>query len=232
MLTINKGNKILNVIFLINILLTLIIICFARQNFITYKTEEMWKILNFFPLVILLLLFTIKLKKTNVRFNTKKTLFSSIIIILIILFFSIYSLKPYSKKNYNDIFKYENIMGLELPSKGILEKQLIPKSTIYMSDTSEYHVYFYDENIEKIENDISNSDIWIDNNSLEEELKIFVEDEFFDDVTRYYLIYNIDTKEYNCLPSKNGKYRYYLMEFSRYNKILKIKKFNYLYEEN
>lgn len=192
-------------------------------------TKNMWIIWLWLPIPILSI--TLGLKYKNMGFKCTKNIVAGFIVGFLLLIYGSFWLLPTLEEDYNKIYEYQDIIDLELPSKGILE---ISNAEIpYSSDKTEYTIisaYFDKEDINNLEKEIETSNNWILIKDVKSNLTIFIPQSFTSSNNVYYSVYNQTLDEYNKIPNEEGIYEIYTMKYDKDNKKLEIHKFKYSYK--
>lgn len=233
-----KGDKIklkpktVNKILTFILVLSIISVCSVFQDGLSNYgyIDNIWKLLLLVPLPLLSLILGIKYINKGKEYDARKNIIGGIIILIILLSMYIFSNPSSYLENYNDIYKYEKIISIKLPKKVELIETTNFTTNSYMKNFREYEFEFSGKNQKKLENDIKNSEKWINSSNFKSSLNIFIENNSFSNTENYYLIYNSTLDEYNSLPNKSGEYKYYIFIFNTYNKRLVIYEYNYLYK--
>lgn len=226
--------RIINKILLIIFVLSILSILYYIYNFDDTKynvVKDSWHLIILSILPLLSLILGIIYINRGKEYKAKKNIVGGIIALLLICIFATDTFNAAVPQSYKNIFKYEEIVSIKLPEKGKFVEDVSFNQNAYMKDFKTYKVYFDNKNSYKIDEEIKNSKNWIYNSDLKSSLNIFISDMFYSNTKSYYLIYNVDLKQYNSLPDKSGKYKYYVMIFNTGNKILEINEFTYIFKE-
>ena len=138
-------------------------------------------------------------------------------------------------REYSEIYKYNNIINLDLPNDG--KMQVVDWDTYFDNDKTKYtiiDVYYQKQNTSKLENSIKNNNNLLLSKNMQSELQIILPRTLNLDDDTYLSIYNKTLDEYNKLPIKSGDYEIYVMFYDISDKKLTIHKYviNYRIKNN
>lgn len=171
-------------------------------------TENMWVFFLFTPIPIASLIFGIFVKKDGCRY--KKNIVIGIIMTALLCIYGSFTFIFGDMYSHNDepIINAEELLNINIPEHTQINTQdwggaqMASRGNIaYSSD-----VYFDDGTVENFEKRLSLSTKWIEEISTN---LIGITSGFCDYQTYdYFIIYNINTGEYNSLPRSDGTYRF------------------------
>lgn len=196
-------------------------------NIIFNKTA--WVTWFWLPIPILSTILGFKYK--NMGFMCTKNIVAGLIVSFLLLMLGSFCFFPTFEEDYDKIYAYQDIIGLELPSNGLLE--IRNWGTYFDVDKTEYSVikvYYNKEDVSILEKEIEGGSNWGLSTKIKSNLKIFIPPTFISDADVYYSIYNKTLDEYNEIPNEEGFYEIYTMKYDKSTKILEIHKFNYSYK--
>lgn len=165
-------------------------------------------------------------KVENKKINQEKAklkkrffiLLTSLMVIIITILMLVLVFTSRSYKGYKKINQIESIVNVYLPIRGKLEiydYHTWSKYDAFISISEMgYIVCTKEKEIELFEEDLKANLHWIDFASNLDEI-IPYQASIYINVCDYYLVYNIDLKEYNQLPSKSGKYNYIFLCYQK-----------------
>ena len=192
-------------------------------------TKNTWVLWCWLPIPILSIVLGYKYKRAG--FKCTKNIVAGFIIGILLLLFGAFCLFPTYSEDYNEIYNYQDIIGLSLPSNGELE--IIDWGTYFDDDKTEYSVinaYYDKEDVTLLVNSIKNNIYWMPSKEIKSELRVFVPSQLRADDDAYFSIYNKTTNQYSTLPETTGNYEIYAMKYDISEKHLEIHKFNYSYK--
>lgn len=199
-------------------------------RFETSKT--MWVCWLWLPIPILSII--LGFRYYNAGYKCLKNIIAGFIVAFHLMVFGAFVFFPRNAYDYNLIYDYEEILGIELPNDGdLLINYNVPNSK---SNRSNYIIVtaYYDEISTELEENmfesIKNNNNWFFYSDANNDLQslLFATDTFegeFQEDT-YYSIYNKTLGEYNIVPIENGNYEIYVMEYNISTKILTVQIYN------
>ena len=148
----------------------------------------------------------------------KRNILLSIVVIILLVSMG-FNKSNFKEDDYQEIFKYSDILKLELPDKG--------KIMVVDNESISYLYTIFDNDISNM---VSDNEYWLNASNLKSELTIFLNPLFTaGDKDNYFLIYNSTSGEYNKLPSASGNYEIVSCIYSKSKNSLEIDKFTYNY---
>ena len=171
--------------------------------------ENMWLFFLFLPIPIASVILGLVLKKKNYKY--KKNVIVGIIMAILLGIYGSFSFVFGEVYEHGEepIIKIEQTIGIDIPIHKQINTQdwTIGTQSVsrgYIRSTSD--IYFDQSAVEEFEKQIATDDRWL--STLPNDL-IGISSPFSDsDMYDYYLIYNMDTSEYNTLPQNNGTFRF------------------------
>ena len=185
----------------------------------TYK--YIWSMMFVLPFSITSIIVGIKYKD-NIK--SRKNMINGSIITFLVLIYSLLFLIPINN-NYQDVFKLEHILGIELPATGIYQKEEVNTSYYYI--THELLFSKKDEYL-TIEEEIKENKNWLRLEEMQEDVVYYLP--VVGSNNCYYSLYFEEANKYNDLPNKSGKYHIFAMLYDEVQHILRIDE--YIYELN
>ena len=184
-------------------------------------TKYSWGMWFWLPIPILSIILGIKYKQKGI--NCTKNIIGGFIIGIIGLIFGSYFLLFNFEVDYSEIYNYEQIIGLEIPSEGILEKQIWDESYL-LEHITNYAKFTNAEEIRKFEEELQNSNNWLFQEQISSHLSIFIPLTLVCNINDicYYSVYIEGIDDYNIIPNESGKYHIYAMMYSTEYSTLKI----------
>lgn len=195
----------------------------ALSEFNGKFVENSWVFFLFLPITIGSVIFGCKTKSSYSK-TTKNIVVGIIFSILLflygmfcVIFSNVYDYDP------NIIENVESYVGVEIPEPSSVMTQDYTENTdsetlvgmYYFSDVS-----FANDVAESFEKELSKSEKWASELPTEfRGLFPFLCSSVDDD---YYLLYNIDSKELNTIPSETGRYRFLFVSYSIESNTMKI----------
>lgn len=179
------------------------------------------------PIPILSLILGKKHVKADVKF--KKNVTAGIIISFIMFIFGLFSIAPTFEVEYENVLKYQNILGFQLPEVG--NATAMHSDHFFVNGSSNYtatNIYFSEEDTNVVYNQILNNDNWILATNLKSELSIYLP-AVTDSQNTYVSIYNATDNTYNTVPNTSGKYKIYVLTFNQLSKYLSINEYDFEY---
>lgn len=160
----------------------------------------------------------------------KKNIISGwIVLIIFILLGLIGVLNITNEVAYEEIFKYENIIDVDIPNKGIYVRDDI---TVDNEKLIKNYVKFKNKNeILKFENSLKKSENWNLKQNINSTLRILIPNDMVCELGSecYYLIYIEEVDKYNTLPDEKGSYHVYTMMYNFKTTSLQIDDYIYKY---
>lgn len=189
-----------------------------------------WAYFCLLPVPILSIILGYKFNKIGIK--CKKNIVAGFIMCFILIFsgFPYFIENSEKKEEYKEIYKYQNIINLQLPNNGEIDiYNWGPTSMEDMDNYREIFVYYDNEDVAILEKDIENNPNWFLYTEIKSNLKIMIPIILSGDNDAYYCIYNNTTNQYNALPNEPGVYEIYAMKYDQSNKELDIHIFDYTY---
>ena len=171
--------------------------------------ENMWLFFLWTPIPIASVVFGYKLKARGYKYQ--KNVITGFIMAALLCIYGSFSLIFADTFDHSDIYitKAEQMLKIDIPEHTRINTQdytkttqVFPRGYIYtVSD-----IYFSESAVEDFENEIKHDNRWLTSvpNNLFGITSPLCDYSKYD----YVLIYNIDTEEFNVLPSDNGTYRF------------------------
>ena len=188
--------------------------------------KNSWVFWCWLPIPVISIILGFKYQKNGLK--CKKNIIGGFVIAFLLLAYGSFSILHDFGRDYSQIDPYRSVIGAALPEHGDLEIQ--EWGTFFDADKTEYVVidaYYGGENVEDMEQSITNSDNWIPCTSFRTELKALMPSQFSfrSDPDAYYSVYNKTTGEYNTLPTGTGVYEIYSMRYDCSDKQLEIHRY-------
>ena len=204
---------------------------FEKANLhLSLFTKYSWGMWLWLPIPILSIVLGIRYKKRGIK-STKNIVAGTIIGIWLLVFGSFF-LMPDFEVDYNEIYSYEQIIGIEIPAKGTFIKEEWDES--YLQNHTTNIIKFTNlEEIEKFEKKVEDSNNWLLRDEMSSNLNIFIPitmEGYLTD-TCYYSIYIEGIDGYNAIPDETGKYRIYAMMYNFRISTLIIEEYNFDYKK-
>ncbi len=182
------------------------------------------------PLLSLILGFCYKKKNAS----AKRNIIIGAIMCLVVIFFASFSLISSLfgfETDYSEVQKYQEVIGIELPSVGKFRKVKWDES--YLSEHISSTVTFQDkEESDKFYREINSSKKWISEDKISTNLENLMPIDMICSKKSKcrYLIYNKELNTYNEVPTESGKYHFQSMMYDDTKRVLKIEEFSYQYK--
>lgn len=223
-----EKEKLLNILYLASIISFTLAWGIVAISHDYYILDAFWVYLIVMPIPVILtflsLIFAILYSSKG--YNCIKNIVSSICILFLLFCFGILTIMVSSDYDYEEIYYYKDVLGIELPDNGILTKEEYNYGNI--TNGKQITVYFVDNDIEQIEKEIKNNSNWIEGKKLDYDLKRLIPVSQLDLENIYYSIYIEETDQYNEIPTNDGIYQIYAMMF--YKDLNYIEILEYIYE--
>ena len=188
-----------------------------------------WVIWLWLPIPIISIILGFKYKKAG--FKCTKNIVAGFIISYLLLMFGSFCFFPTLEEDYSKIYDYQDIIDLELPSKGLLEVQDMPTySDANITDYTIINTYYDEKDVNNLEEELKGNNNWILSTQIKSNLTIFIPTSFVLNDNIYYSIYNKTLDEYNSIPEEIREYEIYMMRYDKATKVLEIHNYNYLYK--
>ena len=215
---------------LLLVLFVLTIVCLFVPQYIgnAFDVENVDKvkyyILGFLIVPVLSIVFGIIYYRKG--YKTLKNIVAGVLVGLYLIFeaYVFNNVKEYIL-DYNIIYSYKDYLDVELPNNGIIINSNV------LGNYNVYYMVSYDEdNALMLVNNLEKNNNWIKSSDYNEELNKLLLDPktSYDD---YIMIYNKTTKEYNILPSEDGKYDMLVVTFNNSTATLQIKEYSIVYSK-
>jgi len=193
-------------------------------------TENMWLLFLMTPIPIASIIYGFILKSKGYKYL--KNIIAGIIALFFLCIYGSFSFIFADEYSHTEepVIKIEQMLGIDIPEHKTINTQDWTGGTQtttrgYVYYTSD--VYFEEENAHSFEESIQTDNNWV--TSLPNELigitSPFCELYNYD----YILIYNVDQKEYNCLPENSGKYRFVNLMYQPENNKMQIVEYDIEY---
>ena len=205
-------NRMISIILFIASFLSLFAALFSvgiTSNFNKMFVENMWLFFLWTPIPIASVVFGYKLKARGYKYQ--KNVITGFIMAALLCIYGSFSFIFADTFDHSDIYitKAEQMLKIDIPEHTRINTQdytkttqVFPRGYIYtVSD-----IYFSESAVEDFENEIKHDNRWLTSvpNNLFGITSPLCDYSKYD----YVLIYNIDTEEFNVLPSDNGTYRF------------------------
>lgn len=185
--------------------------------------ENMWLFFLFIPIPVASVILGLILKKKNYKY--KKNVIAGIIMAILLGVYGSFSFIFTDVYEHDDepIIRIEQTIGIDIPMHKQINTQDWTKGTQsvsrgYIHSTSD--IYFEKRAVEEFEKQISTDDRWL--STLPNDL-IGISSPFADSgIYDYYLIYNMDTSEYNTLPQNSGTFHFINILYNAETKQMRI----------
>lgn len=185
--------------------------------------ENMWLFFLFLPIPVASVVIGFVLKKKNCKY--KKNVIAGIIIAILLGVYGSFSFIFTDVYEHDDepIIKIEQTIGIDIPMHKQINTQDWTKGTQsvsrgYIRSTSD--IYLEESAVEEFEKQIAMDDRWL--STLPNDL-IGISSPFSDSGSYdYYLIYNMETSEYNALPQSSGTFRFINILYNAETKQMRI----------
>ena len=183
--------------------------------------DYLWGAWLVLPIPLLSIILGIKYKRKGIKCR-KNIVAGSIFAILLLLLGSMAFIYPV-KREYSDIFKYQEVLGVTLPKKGKLFQLELDKSGHLQLS---YVLWKKDED-KSFYNDIKENKNWLLKSEIDLGFKDSIQKCESKNEECYYSIYIEETKEYNQVPEVRWNYHIYSMMYDPEIHSLKIGRFPY-----
>lgn len=189
-------------------------------------TNYMWGMFICLPIPLLSIILGFIYKRKGIK-CTKNIVGGFIIGFLLILYGSFSFIFNY-KVDYNEVYSYEEIVGIELPHNGIYNKIVWDESYL-MNHTSNSIEFTDTKEINKFYENIENNDNWITKDEIGSYLSMFVPKSLNCSLNEncYYSVYIKELDSYNIVPIESGAYNVYAMMYNPHLYTLKIEEYIY-----
>lgn len=208
--------------------------CVALLSGINHATtENMWVFFLFLPIPIASIVFGFYLKKK--AYSHKKNIVVGFIMAILLCIYGSFSFAFANIYSHSDepILNAEELLGIDVPAHTQINTQDWTKGTQsssrgYIYSTSD--IYFKATAVEEFEKQLASDTKWISTipNDIIGITSFFCDIETSD----YYIIYNKDTKEFNKLPSQNGKYTFINLLYNKESNTMKLVEYQIEYTKN
>lgn len=204
--------KVISIIFFVASLLSLFIAMGLVLVMVMVNTlfiENMWVFFLVTPIPVssIILGFVLKAKKQKYL----KNIFVGIIMTALLCIYGSFSFIFANVYDHSDkpIVRIEQTIGIDIPKHKQINTQDWTKGTQsvsrgYIYSTSD--IYFDDSAVEDFEKQLTNDDKWL--SSISSDMIGITSPMYDSGIYDYVLIYNVDTSEYNTLPSNSGNFRF------------------------
>lgn len=189
-------------------------------------TNYMWGMFICLPIPLLSIILGFIYKRKGIK-CTKNIVGGFIIGFLLILYGSFSFIFNY-QVDYNEVYSYEKIVGLELPHNGIYNKIVWDESYL-MNHTSNSIKFTDTKEINEFNKNIEKSDKWITKNEIGSYLNMFVPKTLNCNLNEscYYSVYIEELDNYNTVPTETGVYNVHAMMYNSDISTLKIEQYVY-----
>lgn len=223
-----KKDKLLNILFLvsnISFAFAWIVLAIAHDHF-TLDAFLVYVIVMPIPIITSILSLILGIVYSRKGYDCIKNIVSSICVLFLSFCLGILTIMASSDYDYEVIYDYQSVLGIELPDDGMLTKEEYNYGNI--TNGEQITVYFVTDNLDQIEKEIKNNPNWIAGDKLDYSLKRLIPVSQIDLDNVYYSIYIEEIDKYNELPTETGKYHIYAMMF--YKDLNYIEILDYIYE--
>jgi len=178
-------------------------------------SEYMWILFLFTPVPISSIIFGYVMQAKGYR--TKKNIIGGIIMLIILCVYGSFTFIFSDTYSHTDepIKRAEQMIEINIPEHKQINTTDLVGTVHYYSE-----IFFDKDKTESFENELSENKKFLKSmpSKLVGILSPFISVENYD----YILIYNIDTKEYNVLPDKDGEYRYLTLVYNVEKDLMRI----------
>ena len=180
-------------------------------------------------LIIPLLSIVFGFKYKNAGFKCTKNIIAGIAVGFLLFILGLESFLPIPlTTSYDQIYDYEDILGIDLPEVGDL--QIMNDYPYDKEDKKNFNVVivYYDRvNTTKLVDSIKKNNNWIMSNQVDDKLKKFLINYDSEEIDQYFSIYNKTLNEYNTDISNGDENEMYVMMYDMSSKQLIIYKYTY-----
>lgn len=202
-------SKTLFVASLLSIFGALVLVAVVSGENHLFLDENMWLFFLFTPIPIASVVLGFVLKAKNYKY--KKNIIAGIIMVIFLCAYGSFSFIFADVYDHSDepIVRAERTVGIDIPDHKKISTQDWTKGTQsvsrgYIYSTSD--IYFDDAAVEEFEKQLADDERWLPAVSSD---MIGITSPIYDNSFHdYILIYNVDTSEYNTLPSNSGNFRF------------------------
>lgn len=223
-----EKEKLLNILFLVSLISFTLAwgVVAISHDYFTLDAFLVYIIVMPIPIISSILSLILGIVYSRKGYDCIKNIVGGICILFLLFCFGILTIMVSSDYDYEEIYDYQSILGIELPVDGILTKEEYNYGSI--TNGEQITVYFVDSDTREVEREIKNSPNWIKGKNLDYNLKRFIPVSQIDLENVYYSIYIEEIDKYNELPTEVGKYHIYAMMF--YKDLNYIEILDYIYE--
>lgn len=194
-------------------------------------TQNMWVLYLCLPIPIL----SIVLGFIYVNKGVKciKNIVCGFIIGFLLLIFGSFSSKFDYRCNYEEIYSYKNIIGVnQIPTQGEYDK-IVWDSSYLQNHISHYIKFTDNEELKLFYNNISINSNWLVKEKLGTNISSLIPTSMLCEKYHkcYYSLYIKELDEYNKYPTETGNYNIYAMLFDYNSSYLQIEEYSYDYKE-
>ena len=202
---------------------------FIASGFISITTthinhiEEMWRMFLFLPIPLASIVLGIFFKKRG--WKAKKNIIVGITMTVVLLIFGAFSFAFDDFFDYSDahIVMVEEYTGIDIPQhNGVMTEdwttgtQTVARGYVYYSTK----INFDYDIAQDFEAQLLGDERWL--SQLPNELVGVLSSLNYTTISEYTLLYNVDTGEFNTVPSENGTYRFVSLFYSTEHNEMKI----------
>lgn len=192
--------------------------------------KYLWGMLLALPIPLASFILGIKYRKRIL--GTNKNIIIGAIMTIILCSISLISLfLPTYNIEYNNIYKYQDIINIKLPTSG--EYTRIEWDSSYLLNHVSNKVKFKNnDETNKFYNDLKDNDNWITKDQMSTNLGVFIPEGlicYSQNEKCYYSIYNVELNEYNSIPKNTQNYNIKAMMYDPEINTFKIEEYTYKY---
>ena len=201
-------------------------------NINVFVEENMWIFFLFTPIPVTSILFGLYMKKKGYRF--RKNIIAGIIMTALLCIYGSFSFIFANIYSHSDkpIIKAEQTLGIDIPEHSQINTQDLTKGTqsgfrgyvFYVSD-----IYFEESSAEIFEKELPNDPKWISTVPTEMIGITSSHCDMYD--FDHLIIYNVDTNQFNKLPSESGTYRFINILYDSDSDAMKLVEYEIEYKE-
>ncbi len=228
--------KILFILTILSIFFAIILFCFYIAPVIDKLPTDImryycWVFLLWLPIPIISIVLGIKYKKRG--FNCKKNIIAGWIVAILLAIVGISSIFV-EKKDYNNIYTYKNIVGVDIPQRGKLYE--VNLTSEFKNNITKYALFTNKTENQKFYQDIQTNKNWISNEKISDSMWHMLSSTFDLECKMlehvcYYSVYVKDLNQYNTSITEDGTYYIYAMIYDYSSWYLKIEEYQYTYQK-
>ena len=186
-------------------------------------TENMWVFFLFTPIPVASIIFGIWIKRKNKKH--KKNIIVGIVMAVLLCIYGSFTFIFADIYSHDDapILRIEETLSIDIPEHTHINTQDWTKGTQtvrrgYIFSTSD--IYFEEKAVKEFEEQLPSDSKWITviSSDMIGITSIFCDTQAYD----YFIIYNVQTQEFNQLPSESGTYRFINVLYNTKSNTMKI----------